>query len=151
MTLRFATDHLAMVTGDTAKTVDFYTRVMRWPLVAAQRGQEPDGRDYLITAFQGDRWRLEFEEVTGREGPRPQAPGFPHIGIDVGTHGEYEQWKAHLDQCAIPYLETREHNCFFTDPNGLSFQLIVKGTATALQAEGSPAAEKLVQEWLKDR
>jgi catechol 2,3-dioxygenase-like lactoylglutathione lyase family enzyme len=38
------TDHVALVTGDTAVTVDFYERVMGCPLVGAHTGTEPEGR-----------------------------------------------------------------------------------------------------------
>lgn len=55
----FSTDHLAFVTGDTARTIDFYSKVLGWPLVAAHRGTEPDGRGFFISAFQGDGWPSE--------------------------------------------------------------------------------------------
>ena len=149
MTRKFTTDHLAFVTGDTAKTVDFYTDVMGWPLVGAHRGKEPDGRWFFISAFQADGFLLEFEEVEGRAGPAPQADGFPHLGLDVGTDEEYERWKAHFESCGVPYLETSEHNCWITDPNGVSFQLILKErsfTARDRRAE----AQELLDTWLAE-
>jgi catechol 2,3-dioxygenase-like lactoylglutathione lyase family enzyme len=119
---QLAIDHLAMVTGDTAATVDFYTRVMGWPVVGAQRGNRADGRTYLITAFRGDRWLLEFEEIAGRPAPPPQVPGYPHLGLDVGTPDAYEAWTSHLRRCGVQFLEVRQNDCFLVDPNGLSFQ-----------------------------
>jgi catechol 2,3-dioxygenase-like lactoylglutathione lyase family enzyme len=148
MTLPFKTDHVAFVTGDTKQTVDFYTRVMEWPLVGAFGGTEPDGRPFLITVFQGDGWVLEFEEVEGRSGPSPQAAGFPHFGLDVGSHDEYERWKSHLAACGVGYLETREHNCWITDPNGVSFQLIVKEPDSRAPEQRKADGQKLVEEWI---
>jgi catechol 2,3-dioxygenase-like lactoylglutathione lyase family enzyme len=147
MALSFKTDHLAFVTGDTKRTVDFYTRVMGWPLVGAHTGLEPDGRRFCISAFEGDGWLLEFEEVEGREGPQPQAPGFPHLGLDVATADEYDRWKLHLGDCGVAFLETRPHNCFFSDPNGLSFQLIVKEPDTETTDAKAARARKMVEEW----
>jgi catechol 2,3-dioxygenase-like lactoylglutathione lyase family enzyme len=148
MGLAFGTDHLAFVTGDTAQTVDFYTRVMGWPLAGAFTGTEPDGRRFFISGFQADGFVLEFEEVDDRPGPRPQAPGFPHFGLDVGSHDEYERWKAHLEGCDIPYLEVRDDDLFFSDPNGVSFQLIVKDLDEP-PADRAARAAQLLDEWLE--
>jgi len=151
MTLPFATDHVALVTGDTARTYDFYTRVMGWPLVWAQRGKEPDGREYFITAYRGDEWILEFEEIEGRPCPPPQAPAFPHVGLDVGSHDEHVRWKAHLESCGVAYLELTDSDCYFTDPNGLTFQLLVKKEPAQGPEERQAAARELLAKWVSDR
>jgi catechol 2,3-dioxygenase-like lactoylglutathione lyase family enzyme len=147
----FTTDHMAFVTGDTARTHDFYTRVMGWPLVWAQRGKEPDGREYFITAFGADGWVLEFEEVEGRACPPPQAPAFPHLGLDVGTREEYLRWKERLESCGVEYLEMGESDCYFTDPNGLTFQVLVKVQPQGTREEREANAHELLTRWLADR
>lgn len=153
MGTRVMTDHIAFVTGDTEKTVDFYTRVLRWPLVGAHRGTEPDGRKFFMTAFAGDGYCIEFEEVEGRPAPPTYAVGFPHFGVDVGTFTEYDEWKAHLDECAVDYLEMMRGDLFMTDPNGVSFQLIVKqaGEDDLTEAERIARAQQMVKEWLEER
>ena len=148
MSLAFTTDHLAFVTGDTAATVDFYTRVMGWPLANAIAGTKADGRRSFISAFRADRFVLEFEEVEGRPGPAPQDAGFPHLGVDVGNRDEYERWRAHLEACDVPYLEVRGQDIRFSDPNGLSFQLIVKDVETPT-ADRATAAQRLLEEWVR--
>ena len=146
------TDHIAFVTGDTEKTVDFYTRVMRWPLVGAHRGTEPDGRKFFMTAFAGDGYCIEFEEIEGRPAPPTYASGFPHFGIDVGTWAEYDEWKAHLDGCAVEYAEIARGDLFITDPSGVSFQLFVKESdGNATEAERSDRAAQMVAEWIEER
>ena len=142
------TDHVALVTGDTAATVDFYTRVLEWPLVDAHRGEKPDGRRSFISVFQADGFVLEFEEVDGRPGVDQQVAGFPHIGLDVRSADEYDRWKAHLESCAVEYLEVRQHNCWFADPNGLNFQLIVKGAPDGSAEQRPDEASRMVQDWL---
>lgn len=149
MALAFKTDHLAFVTGDTGATVEFYTQVMGWPLVGAHRGTEPDGRRFFMTAFRADGFVIEFEEVDGRPSPPPQAPSFPHLGLDVGSTDEYEQWKTHLDGCGVEYLDLG-HDCFFDDPNGVTFQLIVKRDDGRTADERAALAEEMVGEWLAE-
>ena len=149
---RGRTDHIAFVTGDTEKTVDFYTRVLGWPLVGVHRGAEPDGRKFFMTAFAGDGYFLEFEEVEGRPGPPTHAHGFPHFGIDVGTAGDYEGWKAHLHECGVEYLEMMPGDLFITDPNGVSFQIFVKQAGDDTSADERAArARQMVDEWIAER
>lgn len=147
------TDHIAFVTGDTNATVDFYTRVMRWPLVGAQRGTETDGRMFFMTAFAADGYLIEFEEIEGRPAPPRFAPAFPHFGIDVGTPGEYDQWKAHLEACDVECLEMMPGDLFITDPNGVSFQFIVKQAGDNDEDDGERVgrAEQMVKEWIEER
>lgn len=150
MSRTFRTDHLAFVTGDTGMTVDFYTRVMGWPLVGAHRGTEPDGRRFFITAFRTDGFVIEFEQVGDRPSPPPQAPGFPHLGLDVGSRDEYELWKDHLQQCDVKYLEFGDSDCFFSDPNGVTFQLIIKKDDGRTAEERAALAQTMVDEWLAE-
>lgn len=148
--MTFRTDHLAFVTGDTGATVKFYTGVMGWPLVGAHRGTEPDGRRFFMTAFRVDGFVIEFEEVDDRPAPLPQAPGFPHLGLDVGSRDEYERWKGHLEACDVKYLEFGENDCFFSDPNGVTFQLFVKRDDGRSAEERSALARTMVDEWLAE-
>lgn len=147
------TDHIAFVTGDTEKTVDFYTRVMRWDLVGAHQGIEPDGRKFFMTAFAADTFCIEFEEVEGRPAPPTHAVGFPHFGIDVGEFGDYDNWKAHLEECDVNYLEVTRGDLFITDPNGVSFQLFVKqhDAEEVTDADRAARAEQMVREWIAER
>ena len=41
-------------------------------------------------------------------------------------------------------------NCFFSDPNGLSFQLNVKSESSPLDADHAVAALALVDEWIAE-
>ena len=145
------TDHVAFVTGDTAATVDFYTRVLRWPLVGAHRGTEPDGRKFFMTAFAAGGYCIEFEEVEGRPAPPTFAAGFPHFGIDVGTRAEYDTWKTHLEACQAVYLEVMPGDLFVTDPNGVSFQLFVKHDDGVSRADRATRAHDMVRDWIDER
>jgi catechol 2,3-dioxygenase-like lactoylglutathione lyase family enzyme len=147
------TDHIAFVTGDTEATVDFYTRVMRWPLVGTHQGTEPDGRKFFMTAFAADAYCIEFEEIEDRPAPPTFAIGFPHFGIDLGTYAEYDEWKAHLEEREVDYLEMMRGDLFITDPNGVSFQFIVKQSADndTTDADRVARAEQMVKEWIEAR
>jgi len=145
------TDHVAFVTGDTGATVDFYTRVLRWPLVGAHRGTEPDGRAFFMTAFAADGYRIEFEEVEGRPAPPPPAAGFPHFGIAVGSAADYGEWKAHLERCEVVYLEMTPGDLYITDPNGVSFQLFVASSDGRTDDERAATARRMVEAWVSER
>jgi catechol 2,3-dioxygenase-like lactoylglutathione lyase family enzyme len=145
------TDHIAFVTGDTRKTYDFYTRVLRWPLVGTHRGTEPDGRAFFMTAFAADGYCIEFEEIEGRPAPPTSAMGFPHFGLDLGSAAAYEEWKAHLEQLAVEYLEVAPGDLFITDPNGVSFQLFVKHDAESDETDRATRAKASVDEWIAER
>ena len=142
-------DHFAFVGGDSGKTHDFYTRVMRMSFVGAHEGVEPDGRRFFMLAFDAGTFMLEFEEIEGRLPVPPQAPLFPHFGVNVGDRESYDEWKRHLEQCRVQYHEIGENDCYLTDPNGLSIQL--SHTPTPKEPDGGRAERglKMLDAWVR--
>ena len=107
------------MTWDIKATHDFYTRVMNWPMVMAW-GRE----DFFQIGFDTGSFTIEFEEQVGaaRVSQSP-APGFPHFGLAARDLAEVEAWRAHLDACGVEHLSMVGDEVFFTDPNGVSFQV----------------------------
>ena len=145
------TDHLAFVGGETATTYDFYTRVLQWPLVGAHTGTEPDGKRFFIAAFDAGAFKLEFEEVEGRRPPSPQAPAFPHLGIELPSTDALGSLIEHLDQCAVPHLDISASETFVTDPNGLTFQFFVAPGAQQSTQDRTQRAREMVDDWIHSR
>lgn len=144
------TDHLAFVGGETSTTHDFYTRVLQWPLVGAHTGTEPDGRRFFITAFDAGAFKLEFEEVEDREPPSPQAPAFPHLGIELPDAAALRAFIDHLDECAVAHLDVSESESFVTDPNGLTFQFFIPAPRPQSTEDRESRAQEMVDNWIRD-
>ena len=125
MRATFRTDHAAFMTWDTAATHDFYTRVMGWPMVMAWGREEADP-PFFQSGYDAGPFTIEFEEQVGapKVSQSPSA-GFPHFGLAAGDVDEVKRWIRHLEECGVEYLCFGEHDVFFTDPNGVSFQVFV--------------------------
>jgi catechol 2,3-dioxygenase-like lactoylglutathione lyase family enzyme len=124
MRAEFRTDHAAFLTWDTAKTHDFYTRVMGWPLAVAFGNHDADP-PWFITGYDAGGWNIEFEEIVGTPAAVPQpAPAFPHFGLAAADAEELAAWKLHLDECGLRSMEMG-NEVFFGDPNGITFQVFV--------------------------
>lgn len=124
MRAAFRTDHAAFLTWDTAKTHDFYTRVMGWPLAVAFGNHDAEP-PWFITGYDAGGWNIEFEEIVGTApAPPPPAPAFPHFGLIAADADELAAWKRHLDDCGVVSLDMGGE-VFFEDPNGVTFQVFV--------------------------
>jgi catechol 2,3-dioxygenase-like lactoylglutathione lyase family enzyme len=128
--------HLAYVTYDSEATVDFYTRVMKMPLVNAVMDDKiPSTGEpfpYIHIFFRmGDGATLAFFEVPGI--PRlplfadhPVHQSLNHIALEVDGLEELEAWYQWLRQCGVDVIRTDHgiiESLYFRDPNGIRLEL----------------------------
>jgi catechol 2,3-dioxygenase-like lactoylglutathione lyase family enzyme len=125
MRLAGPVDHVAFLTWDVQATHEFYVDVLGWPLATAW-GREEGTPPFFQIGFDAGGWTIEFEIQDGTA-PRtpPPVPGFPHFGFAVATAADVDTWKAHLDSHGVDALLLGP-SLYFTDPNGVTFQVFVK-------------------------
>ena len=140
-------DHLAFITTDTAKTHDFYVKVMGWPLVGAF-GDENGSPPWIITGYDAGAFTIEFEEQDGIGLPAPSpAPGFPHFGLMARDDEEMQAWRAHLQAHGVGYLE-QGCDLWFADPNGINFQLFLRTHPLPPADERLAESEEKLASWM---
>lgn len=156
--------HLAYVTHDVPKTVDFYTRVLRMKLVSSVIDDAvPSTGDpfpYIHLFFQlADGSMIAFFESLDLPPPAPIThPAyeiFNHIALEAGSVEEVDKWAEHLRREEVEIVGPVEHgviySIYFRDPNGLRLELTSDVTSNWKRA-GDEAAED-VAAWgqLKER
>jgi catechol 2,3-dioxygenase-like lactoylglutathione lyase family enzyme len=148
--LRF--DHLALPVFDAGATYQFYSEVLRLPLVDALSGDDWGGKPWLMMFFAtGSGQLLALCALRGAERPPPD--GLPrdvrHYAFCVESVAEQEAWKVRLSQHGIAFTEEdhgRQHSVYFADPNGILLEV----TAPASRAPGVPDtdAARVVERWI---
>jgi catechol 2,3-dioxygenase-like lactoylglutathione lyase family enzyme len=118
-------NHLAFITVDLDKTIEFYTQVVRLRLL---RIREQDGDPRSTQAFfdMGRGELLAFLRLNNvRNRARIGRGGFHHFALTVNKK-QYQAIRKRLDQRKIPYT-TIKHEILTTittsDPNGITLEL----------------------------
>ncbi|HEV8672570.1 MAG TPA: VOC family protein [Methylomirabilota bacterium] len=149
--------HVAYLTRDTQKTVDFYTKCLNMKLVASVQNENvpSTGEKYphLHTFFQmADGGCVAFFEIIGlpRDEDRTVVPGWVrHLALRVPDRGTLLRYKEHLVGQGVEVLGPVDHDfchsIYFFDPNGLRLELTsdVRGFGEADAVEATEA----VQAW----
>jgi catechol 2,3-dioxygenase-like lactoylglutathione lyase family enzyme len=147
--------HVAYLTRDTQKTVDFYTKCLHMKLVAhAQADTVPSTREsapHLHTFFQmEDGGCVAFFEIQGlpADEDRTVVPGWVrHLALRVPDRESLLRYKAHLEQNGVKVLGPVDHgfchSIYFLDPNGIRLELTwdLRGFTEADAAEAARAVE----------
>ena len=129
-------DHLAFVTDDLRATLDFYTRVLRMPLVHVRRvpyerdrGQPPYenlrhyffdmGNDSLLAFF-------EYPKGLPRQN-RDQPGGMQHVAFHL-PRARFDEMVEHVRSCGVEVigpvpLGSRFWSAYFYDNNGIRLEL----------------------------
>jgi catechol 2,3-dioxygenase-like lactoylglutathione lyase family enzyme len=148
--------HVAYVTQDAVATVDFYTRVLRMPLITTVINTEVavtnDPYPYLHLFFRlWDGSCIAFFESPGLPPPPPaSSPAygiFNHLALNVGSREQVDRWAAHLDALGIDYV-TKEHGIIYSlylhDPSGHRIELTCS-LSDDWQSLGEAATEDMRQ------
>ena len=130
--------HVAYVTGDTAATVDFYTRVMGMEFVAAVLDDAlPSTKEpvpYFHSFFKmGSGETMAFFEAPDLPAPSPDShPAyrtFRHLALGVASPAEVDAWKEWLVANGIDVIGPVDHgiiySLYFFDPSGVRLELTV--------------------------
>jgi catechol 2,3-dioxygenase-like lactoylglutathione lyase family enzyme len=128
--------HLAYVTHDSEATVDFYTKVMRMPLVEAVMHSEvpSTGDPYPYVHFffrMQDGSTIAFFEAIGL--PERAEPShaayrtFDHLALEVASAAEVDAWAERLVSQGVEVLGPVDHkiiySIYFHDPNGIRLEI----------------------------
>lgn len=128
--------HVAYVTGDTAATVDFYTRLLGMELVNAVLDDAiPSTGDpvpYFHSFFRmGDGSTIAFFEAPSLPPPAPPSDPaygvFQHLALQVGSREEVDRWCEWLRSNGVDVLGPVDHkiiySIYFHDPNGIRLEI----------------------------
>ncbi len=117
--------HISAITGDAARNVDFYTRVLGLRMIAKTVNQDDPSVYHL---FYGDEHARPGADLTFFEYPGA-APGHPGAGMvhrvvwRVGSPAAMDFWAARLEDEGVAVQ--RDETLRFADPEGLSHELVV--------------------------
>ncbi len=121
--------HITAITGDAPGNVDFYTRVLGLRMIAKTVNQDDPGVYHL---FFGDEHARPGLDLTFFE-YKHAAPGTPGAGMvhrvvwRVGSQEALQFWDTRLRAEGAP-TQTNGESCLFSDPEGLSHELVVDHT-----------------------
>ena len=127
--------HMAWVTHEFEATVDFYTHVLKMPLVNAVTDDRiPSTGElapYIHIFFRlGDGSSLAFFAAPGV--PRIAPPSHPvyvafnHVALEVADRTQVQLWRDWLLECGVEVIEHDHgiiHSIYFFDPNGLRLEI----------------------------
>jgi glyoxalase family protein len=120
--------HISVITGDAARNVDFYTRVLGLRLTAKTVNQDDPGVYHL---FYGDEQArpgadLTFFEYPGAVPGRPGAGMVHRIVSRVGSSDAIEFWAGRLAAEGLAVTRAEDETSLrFADPEGLAHELVV--------------------------
>jgi catechol 2,3-dioxygenase-like lactoylglutathione lyase family enzyme len=131
-------NHIAYPTWDSQRTHDFYTRVLKCPLLAAIQLEEVpstgEKTPFLHTFFGlQDGSAIAFFEVEGL--PKADPDSIPswirHIALNVDSMEELHAWKAHFEAEGVDTVGIVDHDgvwesLYLFDPNGVRIELTLQ-------------------------
>ena len=149
--------HVAYLTRDTQKTIEFYTKLLNMKLVAhAQSERVPstgEPHPHLHTFFQlADGGCVAFFEILGLPERKDTTvvPGWVrHLALRVPDQDSLLRYKERLEANDVEVLGPVDHgfchSIYFHDPNGIRLELTwdIRGFVE----EDAVTAAKAVQDW----
>lgn len=116
--------HTALISGDVARTVEFYQNVLGFPLIEMFENRDLPGSTHFFFDV-GNGNALAFFDLPGVD-PGEYAEvlgGLHHLAISVSR----ENWEAarrRLDADGVPYQEESGSSIYLMDPDGARIELI---------------------------
>lgn len=144
------TDHLALPAYDAAATCDFYTRILEFPLVDADAGDDWGGKRWLMMVFGiADGRKLAFFAFRGaaKTAERDLPSGARHFAFAAASRQDYAAWKAKLAGEGVAFNEEdhgTQRSVYFSDPNGVRLEI----TTPAADDAPDPQAAEIVKRWV---
>jgi catechol 2,3-dioxygenase-like lactoylglutathione lyase family enzyme len=116
--------HVALLSGDVERTVDFYQGLLEFPLTEMFENRDYEGSTHFFFDI-GNGNALAFFDLPGLDlGAYAEVlGGLHHLAISV----EPERWthlKAKLDAAGIEYAHIDGSSIYFHDPDGARLELI---------------------------
>lgn len=116
--------HVALISNDVERTIDFYQGVLEFPLTEMFENRDFGGSTHFFFDI-GNGNALAFFDLPGLDlGPYAEVlGGLHHLAVSV----EPERWarlRAKLDDAAIAYHHIDGSSLYFFDPDGARLELI---------------------------
>jgi catechol 2,3-dioxygenase-like lactoylglutathione lyase family enzyme len=116
--------HVALLSSDVERTVDFYQGLLEFPLTEMFENRDYGGSTHFFFDI-GNGNALAFFDLPGLDlGPYAEVlGGLHHLAISV----EPERWqhiKDKLDGAGVPYAHIDGSSIYFSDPDGARLELI---------------------------
>src|SRR5215203_6575482 len=116
--------HVALLSNDVERTVEFYQGVLEFPLTEMFENRDYAGSTHFFFDI-GNGNALAFFDLPGLElGPYAEVlGGLHHLAISV----EPERWahlKSKLDAAGVEYAHVDGSSIYFRDPDGARLELI---------------------------
>lgn len=116
--------HTALLCADLARTVEFYTEVLEFPLTEMIENRDYPGSTHFFFDV-GNGNLLAFFDLPGLDlGEYAEVlGGLHHLAISVEP-ARWSQLKANLDAAGVPYQMESGTSVYFRDPDGARLELI---------------------------
>jgi catechol 2,3-dioxygenase-like lactoylglutathione lyase family enzyme len=153
--------HMAWVTHDVEKTVDFYARILKMPLVNAVADDHipstGEPYPYIHIFFRlADGTTLAFFEAPGvppfERPTHPAYVAFNHVALAVPSREHIYAWRDWLHANGVDAIEHDHgiiHSLYFFDPNGVRLEI-----TTTIDTKWNDRAEEAcesVEAWIRTK
>lgn len=116
--------HVALLSSDVQRTVDFYQGILGFPLVEVLENRDYRGSTHFFFDL-GHGNLLAFFDFPGLDltGYAEVLGGLHHLAIAVSPR-KWETLKARLTEHGIPWTVHSDVSVYFTDPDGVRLELL---------------------------
>ncbi len=116
--------HVALVSSDVERTVNFYQGVLGFPLTEIFENRDYRGSNHFFFDV-GNGNLLGFFDFPGLDvGPYAEVlGGLHHIAISI-TREQWEQARARLEAAGVPFQLESGTSMYFRDPDGARLELL---------------------------
>ncbi len=116
--------HIALISSDVQRTVDFYQGVLEFPLTEMFENRDCEGSTHFFFDIGGGN-ALAFFDLPGLDLATYQEVlgGLHHLAISVEP-ARWQHLKRALDAAGVPYEHIDGSSIYFADPDGARLELI---------------------------
>jgi catechol 2,3-dioxygenase-like lactoylglutathione lyase family enzyme len=116
--------HIALLSSDVERTVDFYQGVLEFPLTEMFENRDYGGSTHFFFDL-GHGNALAFFDLPGLDlGAYAEVlGGLHHLAISVEP-ARWSHLKAKLDAAGVEYAQVDSSSLYFSDPDGARLELI---------------------------
>jgi catechol 2,3-dioxygenase-like lactoylglutathione lyase family enzyme len=148
-----AVDHLALPIYDAEKSLDFYERVLEFPLISALSGDDWDGKPWLMMIFGcADGRQVVLVALRGAEREVSALPRETrHFAFSVDDASALTAWKRRLELSGVSFWEEdhgTQRSVYFEDPNGIVLEITTPASRELTSSAGSSDAHGVARRFI---
>jgi catechol 2,3-dioxygenase-like lactoylglutathione lyase family enzyme len=116
--------HVALLSGDVERTVEFYQGLLEFPLTEMFENRDYGGSTHFFFDI-GNGNALAFFDMPGLDlGPYAEVlGGLHHLALSVEP-ARWQHLKDKLDEHTVPYDHVSGSSLYLSDPDGVRLELI---------------------------